>query len=219
MMRQLFILTIIALLTINCYDNKSSTENRSIAEKIVTGDIKIPINKSEYSNFLVFKGSDTSYVFSKIRSGNKQFGNPKIKAYSVGFFKRGDWTVLQLDTAFSLLFYHSLITWIDGPGSDIKTPKPILGISLHETDNTKNYSFVNGNYYQRKDTEVGLFENGTSFSIYVPKASEEKGNLYTSGSLILKEKNLNDFFNTYDFPFNTHSVARLDYEPVKIKVK
>lgn len=218
-MRQILILTLITLLASNCSDNNGSTENKSISERVVKEDLKIPIDKSDYTNFFAFKNSDTNYVFGKIRSGDKHFGNPDIKEYSVDFFKKGDWTLLKLDTAFSLLFYHSLIMWIDGLDSDVNIPKPTLGISLHKTDKTKNYSFVVGNYYQRQDMEVGIFENGTPFFIYVPNAWADKGNIYTGDSLTLKEKNINDFFKTYDFPFNADSLSKLTFRPLKIKVK
>jgi hypothetical protein len=219
-MRQIIILTLfLSLLVSACSDNNSLTEDKSISNKIVKEDVKIPINKTDYVNYLAFKSSDTSYVFDEIRRGDKHFGSKAIKEYSIDYFKKNDWTILKLDTTFSLLFYHSLIYWLDGDGHYFKRPNPAIGISLHNTDKKNNYSFVVGNYYQREDTEVGLFDNGTTFFIYVPNAWEEKGNIYTSEDLTLKEKNLNEFFKTYTFPYDTDTLAKLNFARVIIRVK
>ncbi len=206
-------------MTCSCPDNSGSIEKKSILKKAAKEDLKIPIDNTAYTNFFAFQNSDTNYVFGKIRSGDKHFGNHGIKEYSVDFFRKGEWTILKLDTAFSLLFYHSLIMWVDGIDTDLNIPKPTLGISVHATDKTKNYSFVVGNYYNLNDSEVGIFENGKTFFIYVPNAWADKGNLYTRNSLNLKEKNLNDFFKTYNFPFNIDTLSKLNFDHIKIKVK
>ena len=216
-MRTLIFITIIIVFFGNCSENNVDKDKTPIVDTFV-GE-KIPVNKSEYINFLIFKNSDTNYVYGKIKSGDKHFGDKDITQYSIGFYKNNPWTILQLDTTFSLLYYHSLIMWVDGLDNDRNIPETILGLSIHKSNKLNNYCFVVDKTYKTDDTEFGLFENGNPFSIYMPNAWEEKGNLYSINPSTIKAKNIQDFLKTYNFDINVDSVPKLTFDRTVLKVK
>lgn len=217
-MKTIILIIFSTITLISCSNHDGQTKPESQPVENIKGE-KIPINKAEYTNYLVFKKSDTNYVYGKIIIGDKHFGDDKIKNYSIGHEYYGEWTILKLDSAFSLLFYHSLIMWVDGLDSDTNIPEKIIGISIHKTDQAKNYCFTTGNSYGMQDTEVGLFDGGKQFRIYVPEAWGDKGNLYTLTNPLIKETTMPDFLRGAGFNLPLDKLSEIQYRPTIINVK
>ena len=72
--------------------------------------------------------------------------------------------------------YHNLMSWIWGLPEDKNPPSRTVCAALHESDERLSYYGVMDKITIGDARLVGRFQNGESFSIYLPEAYKKDGN-------------------------------------------
>jgi len=197
---------------INSFETK---DNASEQEKPILGTLK-QIKNEDYSRFILVKSTTESYILKGIKEYGELSGNEEYKIYNFGISEYGDWKIIKVDLSISFYVYHNLVGWLSGYEENTAIPELSIGLSKNKTDSQEDYLFFLDPENEYGDTQIGTFRNGKSFSIYLPEAYEEYGNLTISNEIQVSMKENMDYISEQGL--NISEIESLKYTEHKIKM-
>ncbi len=134
------------------------------------------IKMSNYMKFICIKNTTTAYLKDKIIDYAAICGGIK-KRYKFKMVKveESEWIIICCSDKIDFYNYHNLISWIAGREEELKAPSQTICVAVNEKDTRLSYyGIINKAKYG--DRIVGRFQNGESFSIYLPESNKKDGN-------------------------------------------
>nr|WP_321231067.1 hypothetical protein [uncultured Psychroserpens sp.] len=198
--------------------NKNSVEtkeNTPEKEKSTLGTLK-KINSEDYNRFILTKSTTESYILKGIKEYGELSGNEEYKIYNFGIAEYGDWKIIKVDQSVSFYVYHNLVGWLSGYEENSAIPELSIGFSKNKIDSQEDYLFYLDPENEYGDTQIGTFKNGKSFSIYLPEAYEEFGNLTIRNEIQVSMKENIDYISEQGF--NISDIDSLKFTEHKIKM-
>ena len=135
----------------------------------------------------------------QIRSFIRIYSCPSVPKQSISFY-----------------VYHNLVCWLSGYEENIAIPELSIGYSKNKTQAQEDYLFFLDPENEYGDTHIGTFRNGKSFSIYLPEAYEEYGNLTIKKEIQVSMKENAEYISEQGF--NISDIESLKYTEHKIKM-
>jgi len=195
--------------------NFKTKNNQLELEKPVLGTLK-EINGKEYDRLILTKNTTESYITKAIKEYGELSGNEEYEIYNFGIAQHGDWKIIKVEESLSFYVYHNLVGWLIGYEENPEIPELSIGYAKNKTDPEEDYLFFLDPENQFGDTQIGAFRNGKSFSIYLPEAYEEYGNLTIKNEINVSMKENTEFIA--EKGFDTEKVLSLNYAEHKIKM-
>lgn len=152
----------------------------------------------DYQKFICVEGVTLDYLEEKIYSYLEICGGKK-KKYQLKLvpIENTEWTYIRCSDNMDFYNYHNLMSWFWGIAEDSIIPKQNICVALHKNEERCSYYGVIEDL-QHGDRMVGRFQNGESFSIYLPEAYKKNGNA-KSYSDILPNKSVSLYLNNCGF--------------------
>lgn len=197
---------------INSFDTKNNTSEQ---EKLTLGTLK-KMTSEDYSRFILTKSTTEDYILKGIKEYGELSGNEEYKIYNFGIAEYGDWKIIKIDQSISFYVYHNLVGWLSGYDENTAIPELSIGFSNNETDSQEDYLFFLDPENEYGDTQIGTFRNGKSFSIYLPEAYEEYGNLTIKKEIPVSMEENVDYISEQGFDIS--DIESLKYNEHKIKM-
>jgi len=197
---------------VNGFETK---DNKLEQEKTIAGTLK-KINSEKYNRFILAKNTTESYITKGIKEYGELSGNEEFKIYNFGIAQHGDWKIIKVEESVSFYVYHNLVGWLTGYEKNTAIPELSIGFSKNKTDSQEDYLFFLDPENEYGDTQIGTFRNGKSFSIYLPEAYEEYGNLTIKNEIQVSMKENTDYISEQGF--NISDIDSLKYTEHKIKM-
>ncbi len=197
----------------NSFETKDNTSEK---EKSNLGTQK-KIKSEDYSRYILTKSTTESYILKGIKEYGELSGNEEYKIYNFGIAAEyGDWKIIKVDSSISFYVYHNLVGWLSGYEENTAIPELSIGFSKNKTDSQEDYLFFLDPENEYGDTQIGTFRNGKSFSIYLPEAYEEYGNLTIKKEIQVSMKENVDYISEQGF--NISDIESLKYTEHRIKM-
>lgn len=190
-------------------------DNQLEQEKLILGTLK-KINSKEYNRFILTKKTTENYITKGIKEYGELSGNDEYKIYNFRIAQHGEWNIIKVEESISFYVYHNLVGWLTGYEENPNIPELSIGFSKNKTNSQEDYLFFLDPKNDYGDTQIGAFRNGKSFSIYLPEAYEEYGNLTIKNEIQLSMKENIDF--VAEQGFNISEIDSLKYTEHKIKM-
>ena len=190
-------------------------ENTPEKEKPTLGTLK-KIKSEDYIRVILTKSTTESYILKGIKEYGELSGNEEYKIYSFEISEYGDWKIIKVDQSVSFYVYHNLVGWLSGYEESTAIPELSFGYSKNKTDSQEDYLFYLDPENEYGDTQIGTFRNEKSFSIYLPEAYEEYGNLTIKKEIQVSIKENLDYISEQGF--NISDIESLTYTEHKIKM-
>lgn len=131
----------------------------------------------DYHKYILVENTSISYLEEKIKDYATICGGRKVPyAFEIKPVKDSPWTVLLCPKKMDFYNYHNLMSWIWGLPEDKNPPSRTVCAALHESDERLSYYGVMDKITIGDARLVGRFQNGESFSIYLPEAYKKDGN-------------------------------------------
>ncbi|WGH76262.1 hypothetical protein P8625_03600 [Tenacibaculum tangerinum] len=200
------------LLSGNSFETKGNTSEK---DKSTLSNLK-KINSEDYSRYILTKSTTKSYILKGIKEYGELSGNEEFKIYTFGIAEYGDWKIIKIDPSISFYVYHNLVCWLSGYEEDTAIPKLSIGFSKNKADSQEDYLCFLDPENEYGDTLIGTFRSGESFSIYLPEAYEEYGNLTIKKEIQVSMKENVDYISEQGF--NILDIESLKYSEHKIKM-
>jgi len=204
-------------------NNPISQNTNSFETKVNTAEQKKPtlgtlkeIKSEDYDRFILAKSTTESYILKGIKEYGGLLGNEEYKIYNFGIAEYGDWKIIKVDQPISFYVYHNLVGWLSGYEENTAIPELSIGFSKNKTDTQEDYLFFLDPENEYGDMQIGTFRNGKSFSIYLPEAYEEYGNLTIKKEIQVSMKENVDYISEQGF--NISDIESLKYTEHKIKM-
>lgn len=131
---------------------------------------------SDYVKFICCEDTTIEYVknsiidYATICGGNKKKYKFKIVAV-----KESKWIIVCCPTKMDFYNYHNLMSWICREGKDAIPPSQTICVTINTKDERLSY-YGTMDKSKYGDRVVGRFQNGESFSIYLPESYKKGGN-------------------------------------------
>ncbi len=159
--------------------------------------VKFPINKDDYQRFILVHGGSISIIQNLlIEYGELNFSNEyEIKIVNIS--KLGDLFVIRINEDLNFYQYHNASHWLIGFGHEALngTANNVFAVAINTKNNNESYySYIDTNQTY-DDTQIGAFENGKEFSIDLPGAYEENGNIVLNTTFNPKFKSVSGLLN------------------------
>jgi hypothetical protein len=196
----------------NSFETKENTPKEG---KPTLGTLK-KIKSEDYNRFILTKSTTESYILKGIKEYGELSGNEEYKIYSFGIAEYEDWKIIKVDQYISFYVYHNLVGWLSGYEENKAIPELSIGFSKNKTDSQEDYLFYLDPENEYGDTQIGTFRNEKSFSIYLPEAYEEYGNLTISNEIQVSMKEKTDYI--IEQGLNISDIGSLKYTEHKIKM-
>ena len=90
--------------------------------------------------------------------------------------KDSHWSVVRCPGKMDFYNYHNLMSWICGLPEDVNPPSKTVCVAQHKNDERLSYYGIMDKQRYGDTRLVGRFQNGESFSIYLPDAGKKDGN-------------------------------------------
>ncbi|MBJ6369809.1 hypothetical protein [Snuella sedimenti] len=196
----------------NSFETKDNTSEK---EKSTLGTLK-KIKSQDYSRYILTKSTTESYILKGIKEYGELSGNEEFNIYNLGIAEYGDWKIIKVDPSISFYVYHNLVGWLSGYEENTAIPEFSIGFSKNKTNSQEDYLFFLDPENEYGDSQIGTFGNGKSFSIYLPEAYEEYGNLTIKKEIQVSMKENVDYISEQGF--NISDIESLKYIEHKIKM-
>lgn len=157
-----------------------------------------PVKMRDYHKFICAENSTIEYLKEKITDYAAICGGQKTK-YKMKLIpiEGSNWIVICCPSRMDFYNYHNLMSWIWGISGDMETPRQTICVAAHINDvRLSYYGIMDKSKYG--DRIVGRFQNGESFSVYLPEANKKEGNA-KSYSDVLPIKMIGQYLETCGF--------------------
>jgi hypothetical protein len=179
-------------------DSTASVKTSPMEKKYTAGKW-LPVKNQNYERYILCKGVTENYAAAKIAS----YPGDKGAKYNIGFATANDWLLIKFDEQISFNAYHNLVTWLMGMQEDNVVPGSVIGIALHKANKNESYIQYNDTGNTWGDTNIGFFEDGRQFFIYLPESTEKEGNLKLSTEKLMDTLTIAQFLKSRHIPFGT----------------
>ena len=196
----------------NSIETKDSTSKK---EKSTLGTLK-KIKGEDYSRYILTKSTTEGYILNGIKEYGELAESEEYKICNFRIAEYGDWKIIKVDPSISFYVYHNLVGWLSGYEESTAIPELSIGFSNNKIDSQEDYLFFLDPENKYGDTQIGTFRNGKSFSIYLPEAYEEYGNLTIKREIQVSMKENVDYISEQGF--NISDIESLKYTEHKIKM-
>lgn len=154
-----------------------------------------PIKMCNYMKFICSKNTTIEYLKDKIIDYATICGGEKKKhKFKLITIKGNDWIIICCPDKIDFYNYHNLMSWIFGGSEEIKTPSRTICVATNIKDARLSY-YGTMDKSKYGDRVVGRFQNGESFSIYLPESNKKEGNA-KSYSDVLPIKTIDKYLET-----------------------
>jgi hypothetical protein len=231
-MKYLIIILVIIAIVLVIYNQfgKKNQENKNSQAKIniessgTQTELPTPysgthykIQSENYDRFIFVKKTSTNYLVGMIKEHGELLKSEEIKEHSFWIGKSGDRHVIKVGESVDFYNYHNLVGWLTGYEQKPGIPEySSIGFSKNKSDSQQDYVFYLDPNIEYGDTEVGAFENGKSFFVYLPAAYEEFGNLTITNDVQVSIGELVGFLSENGFDIS--SIDSLEYVEHRIKM-
>ena len=134
-----------------------------------------------YSKYILIRSTTEEYMLKHINDYGDLFGGEKIlyefKYYTITKCNNMEWIIIKCPNDFPFYNFHNLTAWFDGIQKEDHRPDFIAGIAYQNTDVLDNYYTMLDEENPYGDTFIGVFDDGKKFSIALPDAYIEGGNI------------------------------------------
>lgn len=131
----------------------------------------------DYHKYILVENATLQYLEDKIIDYSQICGGRKVQyKFEIAPVKDSLWTVIHCPEKMDFYNYHNLISWIVGLPEDRNVPDKTICVALHKTEERLSYYSVMDKQKFGDARMVGRFQNGESFSIYLPEAYKKNGN-------------------------------------------
>ena len=196
----------------NSFETK---DNTFLQKKQTLGTLK-KIKSEDYSRYILTKSTTENYILKGIKEYGELSGNEEFNVYNFEIAEYGNWKIIKVDPSISFYVYHNLVGWLSGYEESTEIPELSIGFSKNKTDSQEDYLFFLDPENEYGDTQIGTFKNGKSFSIYLPEAYEEYGNLTIKKEIQVSMKENVDYLSEKGFDIS--DIETLKYTVHKIKM-
>ncbi|MDE6620077.1 MAG: ankyrin repeat domain-containing protein [Lachnospiraceae bacterium] len=149
----------------------------------------------DYKKFICTENTTIEYLKDKILDYATIAGGKKRKyKFKLVPIEESRWIIICCPDKMDFYNYHNLMSWIWGIPDDIKTPSQTICAAVHENDERLSYYAVMDKSKYGDARMVGRFQNGESFSIYLPEAYKKDGNA-RSYSDVLPIKRIDEYLD------------------------
>lgn len=154
-----------------------------------------PIKMSDHTKFICAENTTIAYLIDRITDYATICGGEKKRyKFKLIAIKESNWTIICCPDKFDFYNFHNLMSWIVGASEEIAHPSHTICVAANIKDARLSYY---GTMDKSKfgDRVVGRFQNGESFSIYLPDAYKKDGNAM-SYSDVLPIKSIDKYLET-----------------------
>ncbi len=135
-----------------------------------------PIRMSNYIKFLCINNTTIEHLKNKIADYSTICGGCKRKLlFKLVAVKESDWIVICCPEKMDFYNYHNMMSWIVGKEDEMKPSDRAMCVAFHKKDTRLSY-YGTMDKLKYGDRIVGRFQNGESFSIYLPESNKKEGN-------------------------------------------
>ncbi|WP_186755958.1 hypothetical protein [Echinicola salinicaeni] len=229
-MKYILIAVVVVVIVVVTYQRKNvnnSTKGHNQREPIIensdkqteqftpyTGNL-LKIQNLDYIRYIFAKHTSENYLLNMIKEYGELSGNEEFKLHNFWLGKIGDWHVIKVDESVDFYTYHNLVGWFTGYEENPDIPEYSIGYSKSKLDSKDDYIFYLDPNIDAGDTEIGAFENGKSFFIYLPNAYEPTGNLTVTNDLQVSLTETVEFLTTNGLDIK--SIESLEFTKHQIK--
>lgn len=207
---------IIVLFAIFIQNINSKKNNTHIIDSENHLESLIKIKDSDYERYIFVQNTTEDYLIRMIEEFGELDMSNEFLISSFRIAKSEDWHIIKVDTILDFYHYHNLVGWLNGYEENINTPSLSIGYAKNISDKQNDYIFYLDPNVIEGDTEIGVFRNGNSFSIYLPEAYMENGNIKISNN---QKLSINKIINTLsEEKFDISKIDLLEYIKYKIKI-
>ncbi len=157
------------------------------------------INVQEYTRFILIHKSPKTHILKKIKEFGELPGEDDMGSFNFNFAINGDWTIIEIENNLSFHAHHNLTTWFLGYEENVNNPDGVFGIAQNREEPLETYYFYLDPSIESGDTEIGIFENGERFFVYLPGANVKYGNLTVSDDVKTDLEVIKASLNHLDF--------------------
>ncbi|MEM7162504.1 MAG: hypothetical protein AAF487_08715 [Bacteroidota bacterium] len=174
------------------------------------------INSKDYQRYILANKTSESYLLGMIEEFGEISGNPEYQIHSFGIAEYREWKIIKVDKSVSFFVYHNLVGWFNGYEANSDIPEYAFGYAKNRNDENQDYLFYMNPNDEFGDLQIGAFRNGESFSISLPEAFEEFGNLTIREDISVSMSEQIAFIE--ENGLNMTSIDSLRFEDHKIKM-
>ena len=151
------------------------------------------IKMSDYIKFICCKNTTIEYLKDKIMDYATICGGEKKRyIFKMIAIKESNWIIICCSDKLDFYNYHNLMSWIVGKPEEIASPSQTICVADNIKDARLSYYATMDKLKYGDDRVVGRFQNGESFSVYLPEAYKKEGNA-KSYSDVLSIKDINKY--------------------------
>ena len=176
----------------------------------------LKVQNEDYNRFIFTKKTSADYLLKMIKEYGELSGNEEFKMHSFWITTIGDWHIIKIGDSVDFYTYHNLVGWFTGYEENPYIPEYSIGFSKSKSDSKEDYIFYLDPNIEAGDTEVGGFDNGKSFFIYLPDAYEPLGNLTITNDIKVSLSETIEVLSTNGFDIS--SLQSLKYAEHQIKM-
>lgn len=153
----------------------------------------------DYKKFICTEDTTIEYLKDKILDYATIAGGKKKKyKFKLVPIEESKWIIICCPDKMDFYNYHNMMGWIWGLEEDVKIPSHTICVAVHENDERLSYYAVMDKYKYGDARMIGRFQNGESFSIYLPEAYKKDGNARTFSD-VLPIKRIGEYLETCGF--------------------
>lgn len=135
-----------------------------------------PIKMCNYMKFIFCENTTTTYLKNRIMDyATICGGNKKKHKFKLVTVKESKWIIICCPPQIDFYNYHNLMSWIWGEDEETKSPNQTICVAVNVKDTRLSYYGIMDKL-KYGDRVVGRFQNGESFSIYLPESNKKEGN-------------------------------------------
>lgn len=139
----------------------------------------------EYQKYILVEHAALQYLEDKILDYATICGGKKVSyQFQLTPIQDCPWTVIRCPDNMDFYNYHNLMSWIWGLPEDQNPPSQTICVAQHKNDERLSYYGIMDKQKFKDTRLVGRFQNGESFSIYLPEAYKKDGNAQCFGDVL-----------------------------------
>lgn len=174
---------------------------------------------NDYHKYILVENTTISYLKEKIMDYAKICGGKKVKyKFKIIPIKDTSWFMILCSNKMDFYNYHNLMSWIYGLSEDDNTPSKTICVALHKNDERLSYYGIMDKKIYGDARLFGRFQNGESFSIYLPEAYKKDGNAQTFGD-VLPIRSIKKYLQFCGFDeIELENMEQMDGEEIEVEM-
>ena len=154
-----------------------------------------PLKMKDYMKVLCVENATMEYLKYKIEDYATIAGGEKTNyKFKLVPIEGSQWILIYCPPKMDFYNYHNLLSWIYGLKEDETWPSKTICVAINDKDERLSY-YGTMDKAKYGDQIVGRFQNGESFSVYLPEANKKEGNA-KSYSDVLPIKIIDQYLET-----------------------